>query len=994
MTACRHTDRPASTVHEESFNAIRSIARVARMALGVAAMLLIAAPTAQAEFGTVPGSVIGKTHETIPLACGLGYTPESDCRIDTAAIAAAEPIDQAGSHPDATGAGELTDSSNYQTKDFFLETPPGFLGNPTVVPACSREAFAEFWRGDGDRSKGCAPASQVGVATIRTTLNESGLSSPIYRITPSPGSPASFGFRYAGVGVIINANLRTDGDYGLTVGVVQISGSFPLKGTAVTLWGDPANPVRDDERWNPTKAGIGTPEKPNGDWGASSGLPRVPFLQTPTDCSNERLLTTARIDSWQEPGRFLPDALTPNPGDYEVPAPQPTGCEKLNFKPSIALVPSATNSDSPTGVSVQMEIPQNQDPEGLATPQLKKAVVTLPQGMSVNPAAAEGIEGCSTQQIGLLTTEGAYPNPIRFAKGDADCPQASKVGQGIVETKLLEERLEGDVYLATPYDNPFHSLLALYLVFRGPGFVIKLPGEVEPDPVTGQLKATFDHSPQLPFDNLKLNFFGGPRAPLATSPICGKQKIETDLTPWSTPFTPDAFPLNHYDATKGPAGAPCSATLASRSFNPELSAGTASPIAGDYSAMTMRLTRPDGNQPLAALTVHPPAGFTAKLAGIPYCSAAQIAAAAANSGVAESANPSCPAASLVGHALVGAGAGPTPLYTEGKAYLAGPYKGAPLSLAVITPALAGGTPANPVFDLGTVVVRVALHIDLHTVQVTAISDPVPQTLMGIPLRIRDIRFALDRPGFGLNPTSCEEKSFGVNATGQNGAKANLSNRFGVVECGALGFKPPLALRLRGGTGRGAHPAFTAIATPRPGDANIAKVAVILPHSAFLDQAHIRTVCTRVQFAADQCPAGSIYGHASAVSPLLDHPLEGPVYLRSSDNLLPDLVVALKGPESQPIEVELAGRIDSVKGGIRNSFEMVPDAPVSKFTLSMQGGRKGLIVNSRNLCSKPSFAKARYVAQNGRRYEYRPPVVAAGCGKARTHKHKRHHKRSR
>jgi hypothetical protein len=286
-------------------------------------------------------------------------------------------------------------------------------------------------------------------------------------------------------------------------------------------------------------------------------------------------------------------------------------------------------------------------------------------------------------------------------------------------------------------------------------------------------------------------------------------------------------------------------------------------------------------------------------------------------------------------------------------------------------------------------VRVALHVDPHSAQVTAVSDPVPQTLMGIPLRIKDIRFALDRPGFGINPTNCEEKSFGVNATGQNGATASLTNRFAVVECGALGFKPPLALRLRGGTGRGAHPAFTAIATPRPGDANIAKVAVTLPHSAFLDQAHIRTVCTRVQFAADACPTGSIYGHATAITPLLDHPLEGPVYLRSSDNLLPDLVVALKGPESQPIEVELAGRIDSVKVGIRNSFEAVPDAPVTKFTLSMQGGRKGLIVNSRNLCSKPSFASARYLGQNGRRYGYRPQVVAQGCGKARNSKKHRH-----
>jgi hypothetical protein len=983
----------AFATRKESHTVIRRVActvRCAGLAFGLAGLFLTAAPPAQAEYGLLPGSAIGKTHETCELIPAGGPTlgkPPPKLRIaDRPCILARLVVSQAGAHPDATGAGDLIPSSD-QTKDFLLEAPPGFLGNPTAVPACSREAFAAT---TNDPAKRCQPASQVGAITFLALGNEGLETQPIYRLTASPGHPASFGFHTTAPDIVVNANIRTDGDYGLTVSTENISAQFSLESVyAATLWGVPADPVHDPERWNP----FGTPEHPAGDWGAQSGIAVIPFIQTPTDCSAESLLSTVRIDSWQDAGHFLPD----NPFDpnYSVPAPQPTGCDKLSFKPFVALIPSATNSDSPTGVSVQMEVPQNYDPEGLSTPQLKKAVVTLPEGMSVNPSAADGIEGCTTQQIGLLTTHGAYPNPIRFAKGDADCPQASKVGHGEVETKLLEEKLEGDVYLATPYDNPFHSLLALYLVFRGPGFVIKLPGKVEPDPVSGQLVSTFDYNPQLPFDKLKLNFFGGPRAPLATSPICGEQQITTDLEPWSRPYTPDAFPVNHYAATKGPAGAPCSSSLASRPFAPELTAGTASPIAGGYAGMTMRLTRPDGNQPLAGLTVHPPPGFTAKLAGVPYCSQARIAAAGSRSGKAEAAFPSCPAASLVGHALVGAGAGPTPLYTEGKAYLAGPYKGAPLSLAVITPALAGGTAGNPVFDLGTVVVRVALHVDPRSAQVTAISDPVPQTLMGIPLRIRDIRFALDRPNFGLNPTNCADKPFGVNATGQNGATASLTNRFQVVECGALGFKPPLALRLRGGTGRGAHPAFTAIATPRPGDANIAKVAVTLPHSAFLDQAHIRTVCTRVQFAANQCPQGSIYGHATAITPLLDHPLEGPVYLRSSDNLLPDLVVALKGPNSQPIEVELAGRIDSVKGEIRNSFEVVPDAPVTKFTLSMQGGNKGLIVNSRNLCSKPSFASARYVGQNGRRYEYRPPVVAEGCAKAKKHrKHPKRHRRGR
>jgi hypothetical protein len=957
---------------------LASIASTALVALSLAA-------PAQAEFGFVPGSTIGKTHEPCPLIVGsLGsHIADRSC------IEAAEPVSQAGAHPDATGAGDLLDFSLTPVKNFIVETPPGFLGNPTVVPACDRESFRNTYDPRGNPAKGCSAGSQIGVATVDTTgITGEPQTSAVYRIAAAPGYPASFGFRVAAFGILVNGNVRTDGDYGLTIGSTDIAaGLGNLETAVVTLWGDPANPIHDPDRWDPTKVGEGTPEEPKGDWGASSGLPRIPFTQTPMDCSNNSLVTVARIDNWTAPGEFLPDILPagdPLRDDYEIPAPQPTGCEKLRFKPSIKLVPSAPDADSPTGVSVQLDVPQNQDPEGLSTPQLKKAVVTLPEGMSVNPAAADGIRGCSAEQIGLLTTAGEYPNPIRFAKGEPSCPQASKVGRLRLRTALLDEELNGDVYLAEPYDNPFDSLLALYLVIRGPGFTVKVPGKVEPDPATGRLISTFDHSPQLSFDELDLDFFGGPRAPLATSPLCGTQEILTELTPWSAPQSgPPAAPESKYMADRGPStGGGCSHSLSGRPFSPDLTAGTGNPIAGGFSPLTLRLTRPDGHQPLAGLTVKPPLGFTAVLKGMATCTEAQIAAAAANSGKAESQSPSCPEASRVGHTLTGAGAGPTPLFTKGEVYLAGPYKGAPLSLAVITPAIAGGTPGNEVFDLGTVVVRVALHIDPVSAQVTAISDPVPQTLEGIPLRIRDIRVNMDRPKWGVNPTSCAEKLFEVSATGQNGATANLSNRFQVVECANLGFKPPLSLTLRGGTKRGAHPALRAVVKPRPGDANIARAAVTLARSSFLDQAHIRTICTRVQWAADACPKAAIYGRARAFTPLLDKPLEGPVYLRSSNNLLPDLAIDLRGPAHQPIRVELIGRVDSVKGGIRNTIEATPDAQVEKFVLNMQGGKKGLIVNSRNLCSKPSFATARLKGHNGRNHNFRPRVRAVNCKKQR------------
>jgi hypothetical protein len=824
---------------------------------------------------------------------------------------------------------------------------------------------------------------------------------PIFNLQPPSNAPALFGFHVFETDVKIVANVRTDGDYGVRALSPGISETLGVMSGKAVFWGVPADPRHDLLRGlqcNGSSSNEGIPGNASCKGGnLSAGIPPKPFLSMPTDCNEANPATFLRGDSWQNPAPSLDNFDQPQWVTYRLPAPQATECASVMFAPSILLAPSTKNSDSPTGVSVEMAVSQSTNPTAPATGHLKDAVVTLPVGMSVNPSAADGIQGCTSAQIGLLGTNFPMPNPVRFAKGDANCPQASKIGTGVVETTLLEEPLKGDVYLAAPKDNPFGAELALYLVFRGPGFIVKLAGRVEADESTGRLTSRFENNPQLPFDKLTLDFFGGPRAPLATSPVCGTQPIETTLTPWSHPGSgPPATPQNRYTADQGPAGAPCSSSLASRPFGPEMSSGTESPIAGGHSNLTMRLTRPDGHQELAGLTVRPPLGFTAKLAGMPYCSESQIAAAKDHTGRAEAANSSCPAAARVGQVLTGAGAGPTPLFTPGTAYLAGPYKGAPLSLAIVVPAIAGGTPGNPVFDLGTVVVRVALHVNPINAQITAISDPVPQTLTvprpggghdGFPLRVRDIRVRMDRPEWGINPTSCAEKSFGADLDGRSGASVTLVNRFQVVECANLGFKPRLNLTLKGGTKRGAHPALRAVVRPRPGDANIRRAMVTLPSSAFLDQSHIRTICTRVQWANDDCPKAAIYGHASALSPLLDQPLTGPVYLRSSDNLLPDVVVDLRGPAHQPIRIELAGRVDSVKGGIRNTFEATPDAPVSRFVLEMQGGKKGLIVNSRNICKGTNRARARVGGHNGATHSFRPRVVGANCAKQR----KRHNR---
>ena len=511
---------------------------------------------------------------------------------------------------------------------------------------------------------------------------------------------------------------------------------------------------------------------------------------------------------------------------------------------------------------------------------------------------------------------------------------------------------------------------------RPRGIFVKLAGEVSLSE-DGQITTAFTDNPPVPFTNFHLEFFGGAAAPLKTPATCGAYTTTSTLTPYSAPASgPPATPSESWQITQAPGGGDCPGAEEQLPHSPRLEAGSASPIAGAHSPLIVNLRREDGEQRFKEVTITPPPGLTAKLAGVPNCPEAALVAAADRSGRDEKEAPSCPAASRLGLVYAAAGAGPAPYWARGIAYLAGPYKGAPLSLAIVTPAVAGP------FDLGTVVIRTALHIDPRTAQITAVSDPIPSRLEGIPLDIRTASIRIDRPDFSLNPTSCEPMIFGGLLTSTRGAIAPLSSPFQLAECARLGFKPRISLRLDGGVRRGAYQGVTAIVRPRPGDANIARTVVRFPRTAFVAQEHIRTICTRVQFAADACPKGSIYGKATAYSPLLDYPLSGNVYLRSSDNALPDAVADLRGPSHQPIRVELSIRNDSVKGALRNTVQVAPDAPVSLFRLRLFGGDRGLIVNSGNICASRNRASVALVAHNDKRARLRPAVANSKCKKSR------------
>lgn len=630
--------------------------------------------------------------------------------------------------------------------------------------------------------------------------------------------------------------------------------------------------------------------------------------------------------------------------------------------------PTSEVADSPTGLHVDLRVPQNEDPEGLATADLREAVVKLPVGFTLNPSSANGLAACTPAQFGLTTPLGVAP--IHTTAAPASCPDGAKIGTVEIDSPLLDHTLPGGVYVAEPYQNPFGSLLAIYIAVADPesGVVVKLAGHVEIGP-NGQLTTTFAENPQLPFNSFKLDFFGGDLAALKTPEVCGDYGTTALLTPWSAPESGPPVSLAETHSVHLAADDGACPTAASRQPSAaRFEAGSEAPLAGAFSPFVVRLSRADGSQRFSSLTVMPPPGLLGRLTGIPYCPDASLAAAAAKSGTAEREAPSCPQASEVGSVVVGAGAGAKPYYASGKAYLAGPYKGAPLSLAVVTPAVAGP------YDLGDVVVRAALEVDPTTAQITVKSDPIPTELKGIPLDVRSIAVKMDRPRFTINPTNCEEMAVGGSFTTVQGVSVPLSNRFQVGGCRELGFRPRLSLRLGGATKRDRHPSVIAVLRPRAGDANVGRTAVSLPPTQQIDNASIQNPCTRVQFEADACPKGSILGFAKAVSPLLDQPLKGPVYFRSNggERLLPDLVADLHGQ----INIVLIGEVSAVRGRIRTVFATVPDAPVSRFELRISGGKRGWLVNNENLCKRPQRAIVKMRSQSGRRLSYMPTVATA------------------
>ena len=845
----------------------------------------------------------------------------------------------AGAHPDFTTSFVLRHSldksgnphSRARTESVEVSLPQGLLGNPNAIAKCKTGELLAF--------ANCPIDSQVGITRVLVAdLGE--ITEPIYNLEPvhPDREVARFGFYAAFYPVFIDVGVRTAGDYGVTATVHRSPGQGSILGADTVFWGSPADPVHDPQRLTAEEAlhceSTGTAcEAPGG----KREVPRTgrSFMTNPSACQPGEV--SLAVKSYQLPGQVF---------SASAPLDPITGCQGLPFEPSFSAEPTSHAAGAPTGLETKLVLPQHLGVEERATSTMREARVTLPEGMQIAAGAANWIDTCSEAQVGF------------HEEVNAACPDASKLGIATITSPSLPVPIEGNLYQRNP--TPGHQF-GLWLVADALGLHIKIPGELEPDKQNGRLTAVFSDLPQVPVEEIDLDVWGGTRAPLQNPATCGTYTTDFTFSPHSQ--DPAAVGQDQMQIDEG-----CSLP-----FDPTIHAGVENAVAGQFSPFVFDLTRPDGSQALRGFELHLPDGELAKLAGVPLCGEGSAAAG------------TCPADSRIGSLAAVSGPGPDPLQipqagkTQPAIYLAGPYQGAPYSIVSEVPAQAGP------FDLGILAVRSALEVDPETARATVKADPLPQFFEGVGIAYRRLHAVVDRPGFSLNPTDCREMAVTSDVISTQGTVAHPAARFQVDGCKALKFKPKLSLQLTGGTKRGDYPALTATLKARKGDANIAKTSVGLPHSEFLAQEHIITICTRVQFAADKCPRGSIYGKAKAWTPLLDKPLEGPVYLRSSDHPLPDMVVALRGA----LEIDLVGRIDSHNGGIRSTFESVPDAPVSKFVLRMKGGAKGLLVNSTDICRGSHRASVAMQAQNGRAASLRPSLEDTSCSGKKLGNHKKH-----
>jgi hypothetical protein len=878
---------------------------------------------------------------------------------------------QAGSHPfQLTTARGLNQTVNplkppALPKDLRFKLPAGLIGNATVVPQCTELQFATSFGTSND----CPAITAVGVAmatisdppafgagTITDTV-------PVFNLTPRAGEPARFGFEVANVPVFLDTSVRTGQDYGVTLSVRNINESIALIASEVTLWGVPGDPRHSQSRGWHCVAGGRFNEFGGSCTPVEEGQVR-PFLRLPTSCTGA-LKTPAEVDSWADPGSYLAPVEPLAQGGT-------AGCAGLPFNPEIEVAPDTPAANTPTGLNVDLKVPQeaSENPNGLAESDVKNTTVTLPAGLQINPAAADGLQACSEAQVGFTRLEAS--GEAIFSEGEAQCPEASKLGTVEITTPLLKEALKGAVYQAAQGANPFGSLLALYVVAenKNEGVRVKLAGKVEPNPTTGQLVSTFDQTPQLPFAEFDLKFFGGNQAPLATSG-CGAYRTTSSIEPWSG--NPAASPFSEFNVTSGPNGTPCQSP---QPFAPSFVAGTTNNQAAAFSPFTVTLSRRDGEQTLGSVSMTMPRGLAGMVAKVALCGEAQ-----ANAGA-------CSAASQIGHVTVQAGVGKEPITLpeagkpEDPVYLTGPYEGAPFGLAIVVHPEAG--PFNLEEGGKPVIVRAKIEVNPHTSQVSVLSNAMPTILQGIPLDVRTIDVTIDREGFMFNPTNCNAMSI-AGAIGSNeGASESVSSRFQAANCANLPFKPSFSALTHANPSRNYGAYLHVVVKSGAGQANVGSVKVQLPKSLPARLSTLNLACLEKVFNENPaaCPAGSKVGSATAYTPVLPVALTGPAYFVSHGGAkFPELVLVLQG---DGVTLDLAGEtFISSKGITSSTFRSVPDVPITRFDLVLPAGAHSALAGNGSFCTGTMYMPTQIKGQNGAVVKQNTKVAVTGCKPAVT-----------
>ena len=930
---------------------------------------------------------------------------------------------QAGSHPfQLTTALNLNQSSELITaeqgatetgligtapalpKRLSFNLPPGLIGDPRAVPACPGSDFTTIGRDD---INSCPPDTAIGVAVVTVNLLDPAFhnitrSVPLWNLVPAQGEPARFGFEVLHVPVVLDTRLRSNGDYGVSVNVTQAPESAQLLSSEVTIWGAPALATHDQSRgWGCLVEGAAVehvvPCEPTSEH--SNGA----FLTMPTSCSKEALTTTVEGESWpvktlaSEPGEVFPLV-----GATQDELPGFEHCNLLSFTPSITLESAEHAASTPTAMNVNVSVPQQGTIEAgqLAQPAIKSTTVTLPEGVQLNPAAAGGLEACSEQQIGYEGAPGVdplspeAPQPLRSSTAPADCPNASKLGTVHIRTPLLEEELTGAVYLATPAplgeagQNPFDSLLALYIVAEDPraGILVKLAGETQLEAQTGRVTSTFKDTPQVPFEELSLELFGGPRASLATPPTCGNPAIQASFLPWSAehehenePFkTPATHPHEQLQITTGAEGTACASTPP---FAPSLQGGATNTQAGSFTNFALAITRPGADQQLTGATVHLPPGNAAILASVTPCPEPQAS------------QGTCGPESQIGEARASSGLGPDPYTVSGgRVYVTESYEGAPFGLSIVTPAVAGP------FNLGNVVVRSKIEVDPRTAQVTITSglptyvQGVGRPATGVPLQLREIEVAVNRKNFEFNPTNCSPHTIEATLTGAEGASTNVSWPFQVSNCQNLPFTPKVEASAQGKTSKLDGASLKLKFISGNNQAHVAKTVLTIPAIMPARLSTIQKACVASVFEANPaaCPEGSVIGSATVHTQVLKSPLTGPIYLVSHGNAAwPDAELVLQGENN--IKVILDGQTAIKKGVTTSSFLSVPDVPFETVEANLpEGPHSALTTNlpasdHYSLCGQHLTIPVTLTGQNNSVLTESTKVAVEGCRAATTSK---------